>query len=74
MNTELCGLVKRVVQLVAFSCYDSPAMNNAEDRLKGLDLGSSQRVLFQFLVFQADTIWVKVIVVESAVSVGVQES
>ena len=38
---ELCGQVKRVVQLVAFSCYDSPAMNKAEDRLKGLDLGSS---------------------------------
>ena len=40
---ELCGQVMRVVQLVAFSCYDS---NNAEDRLKGLDLGSSQRALF----------------------------
>ena len=49
---ELCGQVTRVVQLVAFSCYDSPAMNNAEDRLKGLDLGGSQRVLVRFLVFK----------------------
>ena len=49
---ELCGQVMRVVQLVALSCYDSPAMNQAEDRLKGLDLDSSQRVPFRFLVFK----------------------
>ena len=46
---ELCGQVTRVVQLVAFSCYDSPAMNKTEDRLKGLDLGSNQRLFSQFL-------------------------
>ena len=49
---ELCGQVTRAVQLVAFSCYDSPAMNKTEDRLKGLDLGSSERVFPQFLVFK----------------------
>ena len=49
---ELCGQVTRVFQLVAFSCHDSPAMNNAEDRLEGLDLGSSQRVLFRVLIFK----------------------
>ena len=71
---ELCGQVTRVVQLVAFSCYDSPAMNKTEDRLKGLHLGSSQRLFFSISRFQAATVWVKVIIVESTVCVGVQES
>ena len=49
---ELCDQVTRVVQLVMFSCYDSPAIDKAEDRTKELGLGSSQRVLFQFLIFK----------------------
>ena len=52
VNMELCGLVARVVQLAELSCYDWPAMNKDEDRPKGLDLGSSQRVHFRFLVFK----------------------
>lgn len=48
-NTVLCGVVVRDVQLVAFSCYCSPAIvNEVETHLEGLDLGSNQRAFFRF--------------------------
>lgn len=51
-NKVLCGRVMKYVQLVAYSCYCSPATATAievEAQLEGLDLGSNQRVIFRFL-------------------------